>query len=320
MQALGAALGTPLPGEGWSRVLQVSVRKHHTGFQAAPGRAPAASFHSHWEAKCLQIFLTSQLHKGLECPPGFLPSQGSPSVPQLAAVLPSPAVGHLHRCWARSAVAVRAEHTHRVGTPRSRLQETESWDVTGTSPDPQACLSARAGQTGPARWARAGAAIWAAGRRATAEVQWNSAKDGGPGSHSLTHPPTAGSSSCLAHLGSRCSLLLVLAHMPPMASPACPTAVPGCAMAHWVWSLPVLCPEAAPLPHTLCVYRCVPHTPCVCWCWWGPEFGSQGRAGWQRVTQAEQKSLFPAASDGTASPGFPLRTQTPGAGKDRNGN
>lgn len=241
------------------------------------------------------------------------PTAGS-SAPQSCSGAPAQMLGPLG-CGSEG----RA-HTHRVGTPRSRLQETESWDVTGTSPDPRACLSARAGQTGPARWARAGAAIWAAGRRATAEVQWNSAKDGGPGSHSLTHPPTAGSSSCLAHLGSRCSLLLVLAHMPPMASPACPTAVPGCAMAHWVWSLPVLCPEAAPLPHTLCVYRCVPHTPCVCWWWWGQELGSQGRAGWQCVTQAEQKSLFPAASDGTASPGFPLRTQTPGAGKDRDGN
>lgn len=126
MQALGAALGISLPGEEWSRVPQVSVRKHHTGFQAAPGRAPAASFPCHWEAKCLQTSLTSRLHK--EC------STGAPRVPSQLGQPLCLTVGHLHRRWTRSAMAVRPVHTHTAGTRQSRLWEMESRDVTGTSP------------------------------------------------------------------------------------------------------------------------------------------------------------------------------------------
>lgn len=97
VQALGAALGTPLPGEGRSRVPQVSVRKHHTSFQAVPGRAPAASSRSQREAKCLQISLTSRPHEGLECPTGARrvpsPSRAPPLLPGWQRCSPVPQWG-----------------------------------------------------------------------------------------------------------------------------------------------------------------------------------------------------------------------------------
>lgn len=154
-------------------------------------------------------------------------------------------------------------HTQR-GNRGSGLRETASWDVTGTSPAWGLPLcqgwTGRTNTVGMWRGWSSGCRQWGHGRGAVEQCHGWGAR--GP----LTHPPTAGSSFCLAHLGSRCSLLLVLAHMPPMASPACPAAVPACAVAHWVWSLPAPCPEAAPRPHTLCVCGCVPHTMCACWC------------------------------------------------------
>lgn len=89
--------GPPLPGEGRSRVPQVSVRKHHTSFQAAPGRAPAASSRSQREAKCLQISLTSRPHEGLECPTGARrvpsPSRAPPLLPGWQRCSPVPQWG-----------------------------------------------------------------------------------------------------------------------------------------------------------------------------------------------------------------------------------
>lgn len=115
--ALGTALGTSLPGEEQSRVLQVSVRKHHTGFQAAAGRAPAASFHSQREAKCLQISLTSHLPAAQgtamshRCPQGPPSPSGQPLCPRAGSRAPQPHSRPVCRCWTRSAVAVRPVHT-----------------------------------------------------------------------------------------------------------------------------------------------------------------------------------------------------------------
>lgn len=219
----------------------------------------------------------------------------------------------------------------------------------------------------------------------------------GGAAHSTVH-----SSSCLSHLGSRCSLLPVLARLPPVASLACPMAslgclshgvpcpchgAPACAMVHWVWSLPapVACAvcvcahtcvqratcacapcsvyvcarterkvcvrvthavRARPthclcacvhvcvytcmscsvcvhahtcmcVPHGVCVHACVPHAvpwghgmsflgfpPDGCWCRWGPELGSQERAGWlrQRGDAGRAGELIPSAVDPLPTP------------------
>lgn len=101
-----------------------------------------------------------------------------------------------------------------------------------------------------------GLAVWTAGRGGVAQCKgWGA----GWGGHPPTRP-TAHSSSCLSHPGSRCSPLPVLARLPPMASPACPTAFPACPMvspacatARWVRSLPAPWPAAAPLACAVCV-------------------------------------------------------------------
>lgn len=161
-----------------------------------------------------------------------------------------------------------------------------------------------------------------------AEVQWNSATDGGPGGRSPTHPQQA----------------------PPSAWPIWAPDAPCC----WCWLTchpwrpqPVL-QQSPPVPWHTGSGPCLPHVlklphgpiPCVCagvcptpcvhadaslsavLVSVGTELGSQERAGWlwQWVAQAQQKSSSPAASDGIACPGVPLRTETPGASRDRDGN